>query len=138
YGNPFGMSGAEIGAFSGTVALRAQLDDGTKLDDEAPADIHFAVKPSIVVRELEPMTASCTGPIKRAIGGAPYRIRVEAAGFVPTAFTYAFSDPIARGEGVAIRHLADGRYDRAGDRGDLIIPEVPEGVDSYSEVITVS
>jgi hypothetical protein len=138
YGNPFGRMGAEIGAFSGTVALRARIQDGAAIEDEAPIDIRFVVRPSIVVRELEPVTASCSGAIKRAIGGAPYRIRVEAAGFTPTAFTYAFTDPMARGERTAIRHVASGRYDRAGDRGDLVIPPVPQGVDSYSEIITIS
>ncbi|MCK6550736.1 hypothetical protein L6R52_33170, partial [Myxococcota bacterium] len=100
-------------------------------------ELELDVEPSIVVRELDPVTASCTGPAKRALGGAAYHLRVEAIGFTPVTYTYTLSAPALDAAPLAIRHLASGRFDLAGERGDLVFPEVPDGMPSYRAIVTI-
>jgi hypothetical protein len=136
--NPMSASGDQVGRFYGTMAARVVGDDGKIYDDAEPTEISFEVKPSILVHELQPLTASCNGPVKRALGGAAYRIRAEAIGFEPVSFTYALAAPALSTPPVVVRHLAAGRFDTVGERGDFRMPEVPDGVQSYSVVVTVS
>lgn len=137
YQNPFAPSSSEVGTFSGTLTARLVSADGTTLDDASPVDVSFEVLPSIVVRELQPLTASCNGPAKRALGGAAYRLNVEALGFEPESFTYTISAPAVSMEAVSVRHLATGRFDGVGERGDFVLPAVPEGVQSYNALVSV-
>jgi hypothetical protein len=136
YGNPFGASPSSIGGFEGTVGARIVEPDGTTIDDPDPTSIHFDVLPSIVVHELEPITAQCAGSIERAIGGAAYRLRVEAAGFDPASFTYSLSQPFASTPD-SVRHIATGPFDVIGDKGDFTLPDVPPDQESYSAVFTI-
>jgi len=137
YSVPF-LRGADlIGQFQGTVAARAVWDDGTVVDDIEPTPISFNVQPSLLVREIQPLTANCGAPVQRALGGASYRVAVEAVGFEPESFTYTLSYPTLNLQPAAIRHQATGRFDSVGDDGDFIFPSVPTEALSYGAILTV-
>lgn len=137
YRVPFGP-GNQIGTFDGTVAARIHMKDGTIVDDRQPTPITFTVHPSILVHELQPVTASCGGPVTRALGGAPYRLRVEAVGFEPATFTYALAAPtVPDQEPIIVRHVATGRFDTVGERNDFTFPFVPNGELSYGAILNV-
>jgi len=138
YRNPLSTSGDRIGRFEGQGAARVVQEDGTVVDDPNPVPVTFDVKPSILVHELQPVSASCNAPIKRILGGAAYRMRVEAIGFDPVSYTYSVSAPALEMPPRSIRHVAQGRFDSVGDRGNFALPQVPEGVPSYGAVVTVS
>jgi hypothetical protein len=138
YKNPFSTRGAQIGRFQGSVAARVIGPDGRAVGNpSAPLDIDFEVTPSIIVHELQPITASCNGGVVRALGGASYRLEVEAVGFTPVTFTYTISAPGVGLEPVSIRHIARGARDVVGDDGTLVFPRVPENRSAYSALLTV-
>lgn len=136
YRNPFSSRGA-VGAFVGTVATRVVTADNQVVDEANPMEVTFEVKPSLLVEEFQPTTATCDSGILRGIGGAAYRLSVKAAGFEPESFTYSIHAPALQMAPIRVRQLADGASGTVGQRGDLILPEVPEGVPSYGAVITV-
>lgn len=136
YENPFSRS-QEIGWFHGTVGARVVHRDGTVVDEASPAKVDFEVKPSIIVKEFQPVTATCDSGILRGIGGAAYRIEVEAIGFEAETFTYVLSAPALRMDPLRIRTIAKDNGSELGDRADLILPPVPSGVPSYGAIITV-
>jgi hypothetical protein len=137
YNNPFGVRGNEIGRFEGTIAGKYTNAAGESFEDQEPLPLYFAVKPSIIVHELQPLSASCNGAAKRALGGASYRLRVEAAGFDPASYTYTLAIPALKMPPVAVRHGADGRFDSVGDRGDFTMPAIPEDMQSYQAIISI-
>lgn len=137
YKNPLSPNGSGVGVFEGTAAARVKLKDGTIVEDSAPSPILFKVLPSILVRGFEPLTASCGGEIKRGLGGASYRLRVEAIGFEPVSFTYNLAHPAIARRPVTLRHVASGRFDTMGMRGDFQLPPVPDGMQSYGAILTV-
>ena len=69
YRVPFGNTDT-VGTFYGTIGVRQVIQnlDGTDeiIDDPQPLAITFDVEPSLVVREFQPINASCLGPAKRA------------------------------------------------------------------------
>ncbi len=137
YRVPFGP-GDQIGTFHGEVFARLVTVDGDVLEDESRVPVSFRVQPSILVHELQPVTASCGGPITRAIGGASYRVRVQALGFTPQSFTYTIAAPAVDGfEPVSIRHAATGPFDAVGEYGDFQMPDVPDNMLAYGAVLTV-
>ena len=138
YRQPFSPTGNETGIFHGTVAARVLMDSGEVVEGGDPLAIDFRVEPSILVHELQPTTGSCGAPVQRALGGAPYRIRVEAVGFTPATFTYTIATPALEGvEPVSIRHVATGPFDSVGEHGDFVMPEVPDDVLTYGAVLTI-
>lgn len=137
YRVPFGP-GDEIGTFHGQVFVRTVSEDGEIAMDGEPMDISFRVTPSILVHELQPVTASCGGPVQRGLGGAAYRVRVQAIGFEPTSFTYTISAPAVAGfEPVSVRHPATGPFDTVGEYGDFTMPQVPSNMLAYGAVLTI-
>jgi hypothetical protein len=136
FDNPFHPGGG-IGTFRGTVAARVVMSDGETLDDPNPTEIDFDVGPSLIVRELQPVTANCNGGVLRALGGASYRVAVEAIGFDPVSVTYSLSAPALDAYGVSVRHLPTSRFDSVGERGDFTVPPVPDGVPSYGAIMTI-
>lgn len=138
YRNPLSAGGDAIGTFEGRVATRVVQDGGAVIEDPKPVDITLEVKPSILVHEIQPVTASCNAPIKRVLGGAAYRMRVEAVGFEPVSFTYTMAAPALQSPALSIRHLAQGQFDSVGDRGNFVAPQVPESMQSYGAVLSVS
>jgi len=137
YQVPFGQGRDAAGVFEGTVGARAVRDDGMVLDDLEPTPVSFRVKPSLIVRELQPVTANCGAPVQRALGGAGYRVAVEAVGFEPESFTYTISFPTLDREPVSVRHAAGGRFDSVGESGDFVFPQVPPQALSYGAILTV-
>lgn len=138
YRIPFSPTGDQSGVFEGTLSARVVTDDGTIIEGDRPLALTFEVKPSLLVHELQPVTATCGAPAQRALGGGAYRIRVEAVDFEPASFTYTLSAPAVEGFApVSLRHAAEGRLDTAGANGDFIIPEVPEDQLSYGAILTV-
>ncbi len=137
YRIPFSSTGDQLGTFHGTVGARIEFADNTTIDDPDPQSVSFTVEPSLLVHELEPLSASCSGPVTRSLGGAAYRIRVQAVGFAPTSFTYTLATPTIGVDPVSVRHVATGVFDQVGDRGDFQFPEVPTGQASYDAVVTV-
>jgi hypothetical protein len=94
------------------------------------------VQPSIRVRRLEPITASCAGPVLRAIGGLPYVIEAEALGFSPASFTYTISVP-ALGVSQSLRQIAEGTTGLYGDDGGFVLPEVPDDLQAYGAILSI-
>lgn len=137
YRVPFSPTGNQTGAFYGIVFARTVADDGTVTESNEPLEISFRVKPSLLVHELQPLSASCGAPVSRALGGAAYRLRVEALGFEPESFTYTIAAPAAGIDPVSIRHPATGQYDVVGEHGDFVFPEVPEEILAYGAVLSV-
>lgn len=134
---PFGP-GDRIGRFEGTVAVELELQDGRTLPSEEPLPLTFVVAPSLVVEELQPTRASCAGPARRALGGAPYRMSVRAIGFVPESFTYTIASPaLGLDTVVQVRHEALGQVDTVGDRGDFRFPDVPSDMPYYYAQVVV-
>lgn len=137
YRVPFGPSGNQTGEFSGIVFVRTIADDGTVTESNEPLEVGFRVKSSLLVHELQPLSANCGAPVERALGGASYRLRVEALGFTPTSFTYTIAAPGTDLTPLSIRHEATGRFDNVGEHADFIFPEVPEDILSYGAILTV-
>lgn len=138
YQNPFRPGASPLGTMAGTVGVRLETPDGQIHDEAQPLALTFEVGPSLVVKELQPITASCNGGVLRALGGAPYRLSIEAHGFVPTAYQIDFSAPNSSVRPVSIRSLAKGASMMIGARGDFVLPEVPDGVPSYGAVLRLS
>lgn len=137
YELPFTRLGARTGVFHGTVILESELDDGTLLTSE-PLPIEFEVAPSLVVRDFQPTMANCARAATVAIGEIPYRLDVEAVGITPVQFNYIFATPTIDGtEPIVERHLVSGAMDSLGDRGDFVLPPVPQGRQFYSLIVGI-
>lgn len=137
YDLPFSRLGARTGMFHGTVALESELEDGTLLTSE-PLTIEFEVAPSLIVRDFQPIMASCARPATVAIGEIPYRLDVEAIGISPVQYNYVFATPTLDGtEPMVERHLRTASTDSLGDRGDFVLPAVPEGRQFYSLIVAI-
>jgi hypothetical protein len=81
-----------------------------------------------VVRDFQPVTASCEQPAKRLLGGFPYRLQVEAIGIEPVNFTYQLlNEPGLDGRPRIWRQPADGNMASFGDNGEFFLSDVPEG-----------
>jgi len=137
YRNPFSASGIKTGTFNGSVAARVITPEGQIINDPEPTPIYFKVRPSILVTEFQPVTASCNGAIKRALGGASYRLSIQAIGFEPVSYTYSLAAPALEKQATIIRHIADGPFDTVGQRGDFQMPAVPDNLQSYGAVLNI-
>lgn len=134
--NPFTADGRGIGTYEGTVAARITNADGTEQADPQPIDISFDVKPSLLVNGFQPLSASCNGNVLRGIGGASYRVEVEAIGFDPETITYTLSAPALQRDPISVRHIVSGKTDSVGDRGNFSLPQVPNDFPSYGAILT--
>lgn len=137
YRNPFSLTGAQVGRFEGQIALRIVNRDGSEAPSTPPLDVELEVTPSLIIHELQPVSASCQGGVVKALGGATYRMAVEAVGFVPQTFTYYVSAPDIDAESYAIRHVASGPRDTLEPSDGLVFPRVPESVSAYSARLTI-
>ena len=137
YRVPFGP-GDRIGMFHGEVVAQLETPEGEVYEDSEPMPLDFTVQPSILVHELQPVTASCGGPITRALGGAAYRVRVQALGFMPESFTYTIAAPAVDGFApISVRHVATGPFDVVGEYGDFAMPQVPDEMLAYGAVLSI-
>lgn len=137
YQNPFSASGSRIGRFEGQVSADLILSDGRRLGGARALPLGFEVEPSLIVHELQPVSASCQGGVVRALGGAPYRLEVEAVGFEPVTFTYSISAPSLGPGTLSIRRIAQGQRDTVGVASPLVFPRVPESRSAYSAILAV-
>jgi len=124
---PFTATGNKPGTFVGSVYAINQYEDGTQEVGPKKNDVQIQVKPSILIRKLEPVvdfedgeivTADCGNPALRALGGLPYVIEVEAMGFYPEYFIYEMTninDPSDPQAWTSFTHQAVGSVDRLGD-----------------------
>lgn len=121
---PFGTTGNRTGVFKGTVTAVNHFEDGTT-EASVPTEISIEIKPSIIIKKLEPVvdtkdgkvvTAGCGAPALRGLGGMPYVIEVEAIGFTPAYFIYEISNINGVVDGwTEFTHAATGATDRVGD-----------------------
>jgi hypothetical protein len=137
YAVPFDPTGRRIGRFEGNANLVIRTREGDRVESSEPMPVTFRVLPSIVVHELQPTTATCAAPVARGLGGAGYRLRVEAVGFEPQSFTYTLAAPGVEMEPIAVRHLARGPIDELGEHGDFFLPNVPPDALDYGALLTV-
>jgi hypothetical protein len=140
YANPFGLRYDAPGRFRGTVGARVVRTDGTVVaEDPTPTEVEFWVEPSVVVDEFQPVVASCSGPVTRAFGQLPYRLRVHALGFEPRSIEYTVTAPSLGSEPIfhAV-HATSALGDTVGTNNELVLPAVPEGREAYAAVIAVN
>lgn len=137
FANPFSSNGNVTGTFDGSVTVRITDSDGSVSEDPEPLPISFSVKPSVLVKGFQPLTASCNGNVLRGVGGAAYRVAVETMGFDPASITYTLSAPALQMPPVAVRHVVEGKYDTVGDRGNFVLPPVPDDLPGYGAILTV-
>lgn len=93
FANPFTPTDPDIGVFTGTVGIRVTGADGKITEDDKPIPVRFEVKPSIVIQQLEPTSASCGTPALRLIGGMAYRLKASTIGFDAKTIEYSLQTP---------------------------------------------
>lgn len=149
---PFTVNGDETGTFSGTLTARNVLQSGAVYESGKPVDVSIVVRPSIIIRKMEPFVgfkedltpvyAECGAPAIRALQNLPYVMEVEAVGFEPEFFIYEFAG--INGDvtnQVKYTHQAKGKTDSVGDpqSGELVVfTDVPEDVSFYYAAIRVT
>lgn len=137
YAVPFDPTGQRIGRFEGNASVAVQTRGGERIEGTENMPVTFRVLPSIIVHELQPTSASCAAPVARGLGGAQYRLRVEAVGFEPQTFTYTLAAPALGMEPFSVRHIARGPIDELGEHGDFQFPEVPNDFSEYGAILTI-
>lgn len=137
YTMPLARNGSATGVFEGSLSARSRSPNGSTLASRQATPVSFEVRPSLVVHEFQPLTASCADPVTRVLGGVPYRVRVEAIGFQPASFTYSLSFPTIDEEPIVYRHAATGRFDSIGDSRELVFPMVPSNYPTYAAVLSI-
>jgi hypothetical protein len=126
YSNPFSKDD-QLGVFEGDVRAVNVSATGTQSQSE-PYRLRLAFTESIVIRTLQPVMATCGEPVKRLLGGFPYKVKVEAVGFTPVNFTFAIGGEASRDRGRVYRMKADGNTASFGDKGELVFDTVPDDV----------
>lgn len=126
YEVPFGANGSRPGTFKGTVIAHNMPDDGVA-ESSAPSEISLDIKPSILIRRLEPITGQgedgeeitpgCDAPALRVFGGLPYILEVEAMGFQPAYWVYEIANINGRTQFTQFSHQASGTRDALGKPG---------------------
>lgn len=91
--HPFAPNDPDVGVFSGKAGIRVVNADGSVSMDEMPVPVSFEVKPSIIITELQPLTADCGKPALRLIGAMSYKIKARVIGFEATNIEYSFETP---------------------------------------------
>lgn len=128
YANPFtGKTGDQLGQFKGTVeAINVMGTDKNRMESPgSPVDVTLKFTPSLVVRDLSPLTSTCDQPAKHVLGGFNYQISVEAVGFTPRNFSYIIAGEPGQAEPRVYRTIAQGSTDTFGANGELAFAPVP-------------
>ncbi len=142
---PFSQRGDQLGTFEGTLQA-INIPSGSAEVSSDPLPIHLSVGPSLVVRALQPIVATCREPAKRLLGGIPYELTVEAIGFKPVNFTTVLANLPGEPQPRILRHPATGNKEtfglmnQAGPLGntEIIFPTVPEELHFYIATVMVS
>jgi hypothetical protein len=141
--------------FTGKVGVRVTQNDGTVVDDPKPIAVRFEVRPSILITELQPTTATCAKPALRLIGGMAYKMKATTLGFKATSIEYALRTPTiaqnSQGELVfdtdesgapryktkQLAHAMVGNTDAVMGQDAFMLPPVPVDVPDYGAVMAV-
>jgi hypothetical protein len=126
YSNPFSKDN-QLGTFVGQVVAVNVSGTGEESSSAAYA-LRLQLQESIFIRALEPVNAGCSEPVKRLLGGFPYRVKVEAVGFTPVNFTYAVGGEAGRNRARVYRQKAVGNTGTFGEKGELVFDPVPDDV----------
>jgi len=134
YNNPFtGKDGDQLGTFEGDVTAINVLGDTTSREEAESAPVHTTLKfdPGLVIKDFQPLEASCDEPAKRLLGGFAYKVTVEATGFTPVNFTYIINGETVNSLPRVFRTIAKGNTDTFGLNKELIFAPVPDGQPFY-------
>lgn len=126
---PFSPAGNELGVFDGKMIAINVSPDGVEASSD-PQVVSLEVEPSIIIRDLQPLTADCLEPSKIILGGYPYRVEVEAIGFTPENFSYVIAGEPSVSAPRIMRHLATGNTDEFGLNDEIVFENVPD-IDSF-------
>jgi hypothetical protein len=135
---PFVPTGDAVGTFTGNVTA---INVAAKGGDETPSDplpLTLTVAPSIIAQRIEPVTANCSSPVKRLLGGYPYNLTVQAIGFDAVNFSYEVSGEPGTTEPRLLRHPATGNIDKFGDDSSFGFAPVPSGEVFYAATLRIS
>jgi len=152
YEVPFHPDGNRVGTFKGTLVARNVLNDGETVRDSEPIDLTVSVRPSIIIRKLEPFVAfeedgitpimaNCTNPALRAIHNLPYVLEVEAIGFTPAYWNYEFTGVNGQADIVAYGVDAVGQTSEVGSPKSaklLVFNEVQDDAMFYYATIRIN
>jgi len=134
YSNPFvPKDGDQLGEFTGTVTAINVVGNEDNREEAAssPMPVTLKFSPSIIIRDFQPLAATCSEPTKRILGGFNYKISVETVGFTPVNFTYILVGLPNQTVPLVYRHLAMGATDNFGAANELIFAPVPDGQPFY-------
>jgi hypothetical protein len=135
YQNPFsGPGGDQMGTFVGQVTainVTGATKDQRKEAESGPINVTLKFGPTLVIRDFQPLDATCDQPAKRVLGGYNYKISVEAIGFTPVNFSYIVVGEPSYQRPRLFRQIAKGQTDTFGTNGELSIEEVPDGQPFY-------
>ena len=135
YQNPFtSATGDQLGTFTGTVtAYNVTGKDKSNREESPSGPIPVTLKfgPSLIIRDLQPLDATCDAPAKRVLGGFNYKISVEAQGFTPVNFSYVIAGNQSSQTNQVYRQIAHGQTDTFGTNGELQFAPVPDGQPFY-------
>ena len=155
FGNPFTPTDPDVGVFRGTVRAEIVTSGAVAATGGPPLPIAFRVLPSIVIEDLQPVSASCEAPATRIFGGFGYRLRARAIGFRAKTIRYRFTVPATKDDAQGRAHLLP---DQAGkpamvtrnivhtpasdvdtiDKGEaLLFPNIPEELAAYNAFVEI-
>ncbi len=155
FANPFSAT-PDVGTFTGKVAAQVTMADGSVVTDDKPLPVSFEVKPSLVIEDLQPTTASCSKPALRLIGALGYRMKARAIGFQPKTISYAMTTPsivpdpngmptldiatdgTTNQRSTRVMHEFKGPSDIVDDKEGLVLPPVPDDQENYGVVFVVT
>jgi hypothetical protein len=156
FSNPFLPNKPDIGVFSGKAGVRVTNADGSTTDDANPIPMNFEVRPSIVITDLQPTTATCAQPALRLIGNMSYKMKAETIGFNATHIDYSFTTPSMAADDLGkpvldfnsdgkmithetkLSHPLVGNADAVAGSEALRLPPVPDNVNNYGVVFAVT
>ena len=133
YTNPFSGKGADqMGTFTGEVTAINVVGDKDKAEAASdPLKVTLKFGPGLIIRDFQPVAATCSEPAKRVLGGAAYKVSVEAVGFTPVNYSYIVVGEPGQTVPRVYRNLAKGNTDTFGAGGELTFAAVPDGAPFY-------
>lgn len=136
YKVPFSPTGSELGTFEGTLtAINVARNGGEAVSE--PADVSLRIKPSLILKELQPVDADCTNPSRVILDNFEYKLSVEALGFEPVNYTYITYSPFGQSPRI-IRRQAFGNVDSFGSGGEIYFDPVPDELPFYVGTLAIA
>jgi hypothetical protein len=156
FSNPFAPTNPDVGKFDGKVAVQVTNADGTIVTDDRALPVSFEVKPSILIEDLQPTSATCDKPALRLIGSLGYKMKATTIGFKAKSIAYAMTTPsiVPDPNGMPTLDIgADGTpnqrttnmmheltapSDTVDDKDGLVLPPVPDDQPNYGVIFVVT